>query len=364
MKRFLFPVLLALTVGVLYLPLVRYGYVHDDRVMIESFNASGLPGLSPVGTIFYRPLGTLYCYGVYAVFGMNTVGFHLLAITMLFITALAVQRIAVAFTHDDATAWGAAFLYAGAAHLHLDAQMWMVGVFDNGATLFSLLCLLTFMRGRPLLSALCLAIALGFKESAAPIVVVAAAWALLQGMEKKAVLALWPHAIVLIVWIIAKSIGTSPAGFPDDHPYSWDLVGWHVLENIGLYATWFVPVPFGFLVIIALMGWTCVSTPRTGVLLVLWALLLLLPPSLLLQHAFRYYAILALPPVALGVMVGLRALPIPRRWQTACVIVLATVQLTASLFFIQGHVHRGIHDDEPARDDGYNHLIRRSLQGE
>ena len=363
-KRYLPMVLLALTVGGLYLPLARYGYVHDDNVMIESFTASGSPGLSPVDTHFYRPLGTLYCYAVFALFGMNTVGFHLLAITLLFMTALAVQRVAAVLAGDGAIAWGTAFLYAGAAHLHLDAQMWMVGIFDNGTTLFSLLCLLAFMRGRPWPSALFLAIALGFKETAVPIVVVAGVWALLQGKERKTILRLWPHAIVLVAWIIIKSVGISPSALPDDHPYAWNVVGWHVLENIGLYVTWFVPVPFGFLLILSLMGWTCISTPRTGVLLIVWALLMLLPASMLLQHAFRYYAILALPPIALGVLLGLRALPIPRRWQVACVIVLVTVQFTADLFFIQGHVRRGINDDVPATDDGYNHLIRRSLQGE
>ena len=45
-------------------------------------------------------------------------------------------------------------------------------------------------------------------------------------------------------------------------------------------------------------------------------------------------------------------------------IVVVLVGFVANLLFIQGHVRRGINDDVPARDDGYNHLIRRSLQGE
>ncbi len=364
MKRFLPAVLLALTVGGLYLPLARYGYVHDDLVMIRSISASRVPDLSPVGTTFYRPMGTLYCHTVYAVFGMNTAGFHLLAIIMLYITALVVRRVAAALTRDDVIAWGAAFLYAAAAHLHLDAQMWMVGVFDNGATLFSLLCLLMIMRGQTWLSALWFAIALGFKESAAPIVVVLAFWIMVHGQGRKAILQMWPHALVLIAWIIMKSMGTHPLAITDDHPYAWGLLGGHILKNIGLYVTWLIPVPFGFLAIIALMGWTCIRRPAIGVFLLIWTLLMLLPPVILVQHAFRYYAIMALPPVAIGMAIAIRSLPFPRQWQTASIVAIATIQIVANLFFIQGHVGRGIHDDEPARDDGYNHLIRRSLQGE
>lgn len=363
-QRYLPSILLALTVGVLYLPLARYGYVHDDLVMIQGFAATGMPDLSPVGTTFFRPLGTLYCYAVYSVFGMHTVGFHLLAIALLYCTALVVRRVTLVLGGDEVIGWGAALLYAAAAHLHLDAQMWMVGIFDNGATLMSLLCLLLFMRGRQWVSAVCFVLALGFKESAAPIVAVAAAWSFTPGKGRTSVLQLWPHALVLLAWFIVKGMGTHPLEITDDHPYAWGIVGWHLLENIGLYAGWLVPVPFGVLAIIGLMGWTCIRTPAIGIFLVVWTLLMLLPPVILVQHAFRYYAIMALPPVAIGMAIGLRSLPVPRRWQAAATVAIATVQLVANLFFIQGHVSRGIHDDEPARDDGYNHLIRRSLQGE
>jgi hypothetical protein len=32
--------------------------------------------------------------------------------------------------------------------------------------------------------------------------------------------------------------------------------------------------------------------------------------------------------------------------------------------FIQGHISRGVNDDIPAINDGYNHLIRKASRGQ
>ncbi|MBK7256944.1 MAG: hypothetical protein IPI01_03845 [Ignavibacteriae bacterium] len=364
MKRFRLPALLALTVVILYAPLGQYGYVHDDRVMIQNIVSSGMPDLSPIGKTFYRPLGSLYCYAVYTAFGANAVGFHVLALLLLLATALVVRLVARALTNDDGVAWGSAFLYAAAANIHLDAQMWMVGIFDNGAVFFALLCLYAFTRGQHHLSALWFACALGFKESAAPILLVLIAYTLLFRPPAKGPLRAWPHVVVAALWVAMKSLGASGAGLPDGDPYAWGLVGWHVVENVGRYITWFAPVPLATLVVIIMMGWACFRQPRTGWFLVAWALLMLVPPSILLHHAFRYYAILALPPIAIGMMVGFHEFPVAKEWRRRMAIVVVGATILANLFFIQGHVRRGINDDVPARDDGYNHLIRRSLQGQ
>jgi hypothetical protein len=356
--------LLALTVGVLYAPLAQYGYVHDDRVMIQSIVSSGLPDLSPVDKTFYRPLGSLYCFAVYTVFGTNTAGFHVLAILLLFLTALVVRLVARALTNDDVVAWGSAFLYAIAANLHLDAQMWMVGIFENGASLFALLCLHAFTRGRYYLSALWFAVALGFKESAAPMLFVLAAYTLIFRPHPKALVRAWPPAAVFTLWIILKSFGVSATELSDGDPYAWGLFGWHVLENAGRYVTWIAPVPLATLAVLIMVGWACFMKPRTGWFLVAWAFLMLLPPSILLHHAFRYYAILALPAIAIGVMVGFKEFPVPEDWRRRLAVVVVLAHFMTNLLLVQGHVRRGINDDVPARDDGYNHLIRRSLQGE
>jgi hypothetical protein len=363
-KRVLPAVLLALTVIIIYGPLAQYGYVHDDRVLIRDFDASGVPDLSPMGKTFYRPLGILYCYTVYSVFGTNAAGFHILAMLLLFGTALAVRFVALALTNDDGVSWGSAFLYAAAAHLHLDAQMWMVGIFDNGAVLFTLLCLLGFLRGRMVLAAAWFACALGFKESAAPIMTVLAVAALLVRPGGKDLVRMWPLAVVVTLWGIVKALGGSAAGLPVDDPYAWSIAGWHIIGNVGLYLSWFAPAPLATIVIAILAGWGCFMKPRIGWFLVLWAILMLMPPAILLHHGYRYYANLALPAVAIGVMMGLFAFPVSTSWKRGLATILVLVNILNGVLFIQGHVRRGINDDLPAKDDGYNHLIRRSLQGE
>jgi hypothetical protein len=363
-KRFILPVLLALTVGALYAPLAQYGYVHDDRVMIQSIVSSGMPDLSPVDKTFYRPLGSLYCFAVYTLFGANSAGFHILALLLLFSTALVVRLVARGLTDDDGIAWGAAFLYASAANLHLDAQMWMVGIFDNGAVFFSLLTVYACMRDRYYASAIFFACALGFKESAAPILVVVIAYAALFRPQARAMVRTWPLGVVLILWVVVKSLGVSVSHVAEGEPYAWGLVGWHVAENLGRYVTWFAPVPLATLLVIIMVGWACFMKPRPGWFLVAWTFLMLLPPSILLHHAFRYYAILALPAVAIGVMVGFHEFPVGKEWRHRMAIVVVGAAILVNLFFMQGHIRRGINDDVPARDDGYNHLIRRSLQGQ
>lgn len=362
--RYLPPILLALMVGALYLPLAHYGYVHDDRVMVQGFDTTGMPDLSPVGKEFYRPLGSLYCFAVYRIFGTNSAGFHVLAIVLLYATALVVRLIARALTADDTAAWGSAFLYATAATLHLDAQMWMVGIFDNGAVFCALLSLYAFTRSQHYLSALWFACALGFKESAAPMFFVVATYALTFHGRPKILGRLWPLAAVLAIWLAVKSFGTSPSHPTEVDPYAWGLAGWHVVRNIGLYITWFAPVPLVTIAIVIMAGWACFMKPRIGWFLVAWTLIMLFPPSLLLHHAFRYYAILALPAVAMAVMVGFSVFPVSGVWKRRMAMAVVVATFITNLVFIQGHVSRGINDDVPAMDDGYNHLIRRSLQGE
>ena len=169
-------------VAVIYLPLARYPFIQDDWALIHTFMFSSAgetvrSALSPAGALFYRPAGILYCAANYILFGLHPAGFHLLAVGLLALSAFLVVAIAARLTGDALTSWGSGFVYAAAATIHFEPQMWMVGIFDIGSTLCALFCLLAFMKNRNAASAAWFALALGFKEASAllPLVLVAAA---------------------------------------------------------------------------------------------------------------------------------------------------------------------------------------------
>ena len=58
-------------------------------------------------------------------------------------------------------------MYAAASNIHIDSQMWLVGIYDIGPGLLALLCIGSFIKRWLLLSRLWFALALGFEEGTA-----------------------------------------------------------------------------------------------------------------------------------------------------------------------------------------------------
>jgi hypothetical protein len=356
---------LALAIVILYSPLSEFGYVQDDRVLIRGFLSGGVPNLSPEGKLFFRPFGWLYCYSVYQIFGMNGIGFHLLAVTFLFTTSLVVKFLSEALVSDKLAGWTAAFLYAGAANIHLDAQMWMVGIYDNGATLFALLSVLFFVRRQTGLSLLCLVIALGFKEVAVMALPIIFVYGHMVAQTKPWTRAIpWLHIGLIVVWVLLKSYGVYLPSLPSDDPYASQIVGWHVLTHMGTYATWVAPLRIGTVFVVAMMVSVCGALPRVGWFLVAGAIFLLIPSSILITHVFAYYLMTALPYFAIGVSLGIAHAPIPLNLRKVVLLGTVVASLILGFMFIQGQIAQGRDSGAPAREDGYNHLVAKSLAGE
>jgi hypothetical protein len=201
---------------------------------------------APAGKFFYRPLAWLYCWVVYTLFGLHPVGFHLLAILLLAFSSFLVVSVAWKLTGDQRVAWGSGFLYAAASNIHIDPQMWLVGVFDIGGGLFGLLCVDSFVKKRFAISAVWFTLALGFKESTAMLLFVLAVWTLLSGSdpsdEKPAILRVFNrlrwHGLAFLALAAAKSPGVSLFTLPQTHPYAARLIGNHIGTDFQLYAIW------------------------------------------------------------------------------------------------------------------------------
>ena len=211
--------------------------------------------------------------------------------------------------------------------------MWLVGVFDIGAVLFTLLSVHAFLRKRFGISALWFAAALGFKESSAMLLFALAAWALLTGSgeaggkstARNVFTGLKWHALAFLVLLAAKIPGQSLFALPETHPYAARLIGTHLGANFQRYALWglqaMTPLKnvvfseYGALMTLFLLTAALVLVFIFGVrhvagrekenggpvvyaTFVLAWFFLMLYPSLTFKHQInRYYLMTALPPL-------------------------------------------------------------------
>ncbi|HTO94249.1 MAG TPA: hypothetical protein VMM80_07735 [Bacteroidota bacterium] len=397
-------VLLAATVLLIYCPLVSFPFVQDDWAMIHRFVFHD-PGsvitdaLAPAGKFFYRPLAVASCLALYGMFGLNAAGFHALALLILGSSAFLVVAIARALTADRTVAWTSGFLFACAASVHFDSQMWLVGIFDTGATLLALLCVLAFLRKRYLLSGIALAAAMGFKESVALLLPAIAALALLEGTVgargMKGILEIvrkirW-HAAATALFAAVKFYGTSPFALPETHPYAARLLGSHIVTNLRLYSTWALQgvtplkavsfsrtwgeiVLIAALAVIAILALTAlrrrggdagIAGRRAAAFALIWFICMLAPPLTLKTHIVRYYLTGALPPLALGAALVLRAAARTASRSTgvtaiACVLFVAACAADG-FFMVRGKTALGLADGVHASsDDGDDHLVRKA----
>ena len=395
--RIVLALLLVATVVALYGPLVRFPFVQDDWRVIHRFVFGRAPSviaeiLSPAGKFFYRPLAGIYFYGVYRVFGLNAAGFHILSLIVLAGSSLLVAALGRALTGDRVVAWGSAFLFAAAANVQFEPQMWMVGSFDTGAVLFSLLSLLALLRGRFGLSALAMGGALACKESAALLAVVAAAWMFIRGDVRRIAGKLKWHAALFALFLAVKLAGVSLFALPATDPYAARLTGAHILAHGELYGTWAIQavtplknvlftegesravvlLALGAIALAALgaplfsarRGFRGGSSTRAGLCAAAWMFLMIVPPLTLRGHVVTYYLAPALPGLAIGTMLALataaRVVSRGRRSALVFCALLAAACTVDGLIMVQKRMALGLADGAHATSrDGDDHLIRK-----
>jgi hypothetical protein len=342
-SRGILPWLLGAAVIILYAPLCQFPFVQDDWKMLRQFVfrsalTAAENAATPAGKFFYRPFAWIYCRIMYGAFGLEPLGFHACAIVLLLCSAFLVVSVARALTRDERVAWGSGFVFAAASNIHIDPQMWLVGVFDIGAVFFTLLSVNAFLKKRFGYSALWFAAALGFKESSAMLFFVLAVWVLLSRTGESGAKAAFRnvfsglrwHAAAFIVLLAAKIPGQSLYALPDTHPYVARILGTHLGTNFQRYALWSLQAvtplknvgfsEYGALMTLFLLTAGLVLVfifavrhvagrgkenggPVVYAMFVLAWFFLMLYPSLTFKHQInRYYLMTALPPLAIGTM--------------------------------------------------------------
>ncbi len=399
---------LGAAVLILYAPLSLFPFVQDDWVMIHSFMFRSVPSIlhdivDPGGKFFYRPLESLYCWIVYSAFDLQPAGFHLLALFFIALTSFLVVSLAQTVTGDERIAWGSGFLYAAASNIHLDPQMWLVGIVDIGAGLFVLLSLRSYMGRRYAVSAIWFGIALGFKEGTAMLLFVLGAWTLLNTRRragaKQALADVWRnvkwHCIPFLALAGAKSAGVSVFSLPPTDPYAARLVGTHITANFKLFAlaglqavtplkgvvfseyaglmTLFVLT--AALVLVFIAGIRYLGRPVSGsgrgigvfLFILVWFLLMLYPSLTLENHFSKYYLTAALPPLVIGTMLVLKIALLAAGRGGRFILVAMAVFVAANVIdgtmVLYRRVGLGVMDGVHASGkDGDNHLIRKASQ--
>jgi hypothetical protein len=385
--------LLAATILLVYGRLLSYPLIQDDWIRLEQALTPDTAHMlkdefSPLAKRLYRPLGAVYFLALGTAFQSSAVGAHLVNLSLHLGSALLVAAIIGRITRDPAIGWLAAFLFAAAAYIHIDALPWASGIFDGASDFLGLLSLWLFLRGRSKWAALVYACALLFKEGVLFLPFVIGALALLDGRTHERgrlfhiVQRTWSFGAVFAFFAAVKTVGL--IGLPSDphDPYALRLVGPHVIRNLATYAAWSIRALWPshetssaaaavVLIAAALLlsaGSLMTRTPesknvaRAVAVLAVWSIAALGMYLFLPNHVYVYYLTFGLPALFGLLLMGIRIaggfLRLSSRVTTTVMVAATVASITSSFFYFRGIDRRGL--DQPYVG-GTNDLVRRAV---
>jgi hypothetical protein len=329
-RSLLLPSFLVLSIVAVYWPVFKYPFVQDDWIILHRLTFQNtldylLQAISPVGRVFYRPMGEIAFFVVHVFFGENPVGFHVVGIALHVATSIMLVRLLLHLNIGIVVAWSSAWLYACSATIHLEPLLWLVGLYELIAAVCVVGALLAFRTRRYTLSYLLFLIGLLTKEAAIvtfPVLVLLVVLFPRDGDRFAAGLRrLLPHLVILVAYIILKIVETSPLQLPVEHPYAIRLAGSHIKENVLSYAAWSVEamLPFKLLdhaagtaslhvaaaAILIVVGFVLIVINRNKkdhstafVFLAGWTVVGILPVVFLPQQLYKYYLTYSWMPMA------------------------------------------------------------------
>ena len=239
--------MLFLCVAATYWKVLKYPFIQDDWgilfsiVEMDDFEIVQQAFL-PEGKLFYRPLGITYFVLAHLFFGLNSLGYHLLALGLHFVNSLLVVRISGLFLQGNKLLpWLAGILYGTAIAVHMDPLLWIVGIYDLACAFFFFSSFILFTKQRHIQSAWVLALAMLFKKSAVVLIPILFLYNLLLtgGTSRRALLTkLTPFMLVLLAFLYLRIQMISPWSLPSTHPYRTLFWGQHLLNNLLSYSKW------------------------------------------------------------------------------------------------------------------------------
>ena len=124
-----------------YWQVFSFPFIQDDWALLELFRTNDpitqlIQIFNPIGKIFYRPLAQAYILVMHALFGVNAIPFHIVAILLHIINSYLVALLIYAVVGDRLISYLSALVYAAAIAIHLDPLAWAVGIYDLGGAFF------------------------------------------------------------------------------------------------------------------------------------------------------------------------------------------------------------------------------------
>jgi hypothetical protein len=371
---------IALTV-LLYWRSLTANYVYDDWLVLDEVHRLGawrslLRHVDPRGALTFRPIAWMYFILVVKLAGLTPILFHAVSVILHAINGGLVAWIGVLAGRSRAVGGAAGALYLAFTSLHVECLYWLVGFFDIGAMTFALLCVLFIQQGRLKLSAAMMGLAMLTKEAAAflPLLVVVWAWATRRTLREHT-----HHAIVLGVYLCVKVLGASPFSVARDNPHAMamsmsgvltrleEYVGWMAgsfFPHIGPRASTLLGTASGVLLLLLWIVFRRKGTVKTDystiLVLVAWMLLALTPVVLLKNQSTRYYAVHAIPPMAIlvAMVVADLASLVRTRWSVFAPAVLVSLVAFSNVLTVETLHRQGLR--QVLINDGYFHLIYRA----
>ena len=148
----------------LYLPVLCQGYLSDDFHLIR--HTTSLRDVSQVLTFgFFRPLVRLTIYIEHICFGNQPAFSHLVNLLLHIACVLLVYKLALRLLHSQTQAFACAMFFS-VWYVQAEVISWVSARSDSLALVFVLAFMLNVVAKRPLVAALCFALALLSKETA------------------------------------------------------------------------------------------------------------------------------------------------------------------------------------------------------
>ncbi len=309
---------------------LSFPFIQDDWGVMYSILHEGTQkflsnALNPSGGTLYRPLGQIYLWVAFSVFGLNPTGYHIAALLLHALNSLLVVLVSRRIDANYPISWATGLLYATAVSIHADSLSWVVGIYDVLGAFFFMFAFLLYLERKPALSLASYVLALLSKESTVvlPLLLLFEILIFQNGgrpvskiiVEGLKSLKLHLLAGLAYVLLLANHIlGASVSSTGDE--YRIRFLGIHLFDNLYTYYKWWCQL-FYPLYRIDWTGWFVLAvtiltlgavllTKRTARRMLVfplgWAVIALLPVLVLTQHAYRYYMTYSLPALYLALL--------------------------------------------------------------